>query len=63
MNNNNNIIENNSTTIQIHTIKNGSILEIGNNQKCKLKIDQHFNWFQKKMIKFCFGVTVTDYNE
>ena len=22
-----------------------------------------FNWFQKKMIKWCFGFTVTDYSE
>ena len=24
---------------------------------------QHFNWFQKKMLKWCFGFTVTDYSE
>lgn len=24
---------------------------------------QHFNWFQKKMLKLCFGFTVTDYKE
>ena len=24
---------------------------------------QYFNWFQKKMLKLCFGFTVTDYKE
>ena len=26
-------------------------------------IDTRFNWFQKKMIKFCFGIHVEDYSD
>lgn len=26
-------------------------------------VDHHFNWFQKKMISWCFGFTVEDYSE
>ena len=26
-------------------------------------IDQHFNWFQKLMWKWCFGAKVEDYSE
>ena len=61
--NNKNMFVSNSIIIHTPIIKNGSILEIGYNQKCKIITDQHFNWFQKKMIKFCFGVTVIDYSE
>ena len=50
-------------TIFIQTIKNGSILHIGKDFKIMLKLDQHFNWFQKLMWKWCFGVKVEDYSE
>ena len=26
-------------------------------------VNKHFNWFQKKMIKWCFGFDVFDYSE
>lgn len=45
-------------------IKNGSIITIGNeNGNIILTVDQHFNWFQKKMIKWCFGFEVVNYCE
>ena len=31
--------------------------------KTILKVDQHFNWFQKLMWKWCFGIKVEDYSE
>ena len=40
-----------------------SIASIGSkNYKTTLAIDQHFNWFQKLMWKWCFGVKIEDYN-
>ena len=45
-------------------IINGSTLSIGNEiYKTQVKTDQHFNWFQKLMWKWCFGVKVEDYSE
>lgn len=44
-------------------IINGSILSIGKNVGMTVNVDQHFNWFQKLMWKWCFGVRVEDYNE
>lgn len=45
-------------------IVNGSLLSIGETHaKTILKVDQHFNWFQKLMWKWCFGVEVEDYSE
>lgn len=35
----------------------------GENYKTTLAIDQHFNWFQKLMWKWCFGVEIKDYKE
>lgn len=29
--------------------------------KITIAIDQHFNWFQKLMWKWCFGVKIEDY--
>lgn len=44
-------------------IENGSLIIIGDNpSKIEIKINKHFNWFQKKMIKWCFGFDVTDYS-
>ena len=57
-------------TINIPKAKNGSKIIIGSkitigsyDRLYILVIDQHFNWFQKKMIKICFGFTVEDYKE
>ena len=45
-------------------IKNGSIFIIGGEcSKVQITLHQHFNWFQKLMWKWCFGVKVEDYNE
>lgn len=52
-----------TATVFVQTIKNGSILHIGENFKTILEVDQHFNWFQKLMWKWCFGVKVEDYSE
>ena len=44
-------------------IKNGAKLAIGKEQTIIIIVDHRFNWFQKRMIKWCFGFTVTDYSE
>ena len=49
--------------VAIHKIENGSKLSMGTYRSITFYIDQHFNWFQKKMIKFCFGFTVEDYSD
>lgn len=55
--------EENTPTINIPKIKNGAKIEIGTNQKLTIPVDHHFNWFQKKMMKWCFGFNVSDYSE
>ena len=35
----------------------------GESYKTTLTIDQHFNWFQKLMWKWCFGVEIKDYKD
>ena len=35
----------------------------GESYKTTLAIDQHFNWFQKLMWKWCFGVKIEDYKD
>lgn len=41
-----------------------SILWIGDKYyRTSLPADQHFNWFQKLMWKWCFGIKVEDYSE
>ena len=49
--------------VGIPKIENGSQIVIGDDYKLEIKIDKHFNWFQKKMIKWCFGFDVFDYKE
>lgn len=46
-------------------IKNGSKLTIGSEAFCVTvyNVDQHFNWFQKLMWKWAFGIKVEDYSE
>ena len=45
-------------------IKNGSKFIVGGKlSQVQLTLHQHFNWFQKLMWKWCFGVKVEDYNE
>lgn len=46
--------------IGIPKIKNGSKIEIGKDiGKITIMSDHRFNWFQKKMIKWCFGFEVS----
>lgn len=47
-------------------IKNGSRLVIGDLTKgnaFEMYIEKRFNWFQKKMIGFCFWIHVEDYSD
>ncbi len=46
-----------------YKIINGSRFTIGENCVTTFPVDQHFNWFQKLMWKWCFGVKVEDYSE
>lgn len=51
-------------TITYHKIENGSKFTFGGKLKTvEMTIDQHFNWFQKLMWKWCFGIKVEDYRE
>lgn len=51
-------------TLNIPQIKDGSKVEIGKDAgKITIITDRHFNWFQKKMIEWCFGFAVSDYSE
>lgn len=57
-----------SITVKGGTIKTPpnpkSILWIGGKYyKTSLPVDQHFNWFQKLMWRWFFGVNVEDYNK
>lgn len=49
-------------TVYFQKIKNGSRFYIGNDFKTSFVVDQHLNWFQKLMWKWCFGVKVEDYS-
>ena len=45
-------------------IKNGSRLIIGGEiARFLITLDHRFNWFQKLMWKWCFGVKIEDYSE
>lgn len=45
-------------------IKNGSKFVLGGElSRVELVLHQHFNWFQKLMWRWCFGVKVEDYSE
>lgn len=42
-------------------IKEGSLITIGTGiPVIVVHVSQHFNWFQKKMIRWCFGFKVED---
>ena len=51
------------TPFGIPKIKNGSQIKIGKLRAFSIIVDHHFNWFQKRMIKWCFGFEVSDYTE
>lgn len=44
-------------------ITNGSKIMIGKERALTIFLDKHFNWFQKKMIKWFFGLKIEDYSE
>ena len=50
-------------SFSLNKIENGSMFSIGEHRKTSIPVDQHFNWFQKLMWKWCFGVKVEDYSE
>lgn len=52
-----------SHILRIHKIKNGSRIKLGDMSSLIITVDHHFNWFQKKMLNWCFGFSVTDYSE
>lgn len=57
-------IKDGTAYVFVPKIVNGSLLSIGGTYaKTTLKVDQHFNWFQKLMWKWCFGIKVEDYSE
>ena len=52
------------STITYHKIKNGSKFTFGGElSTVELKVNQHFNWFQKLMWKWCFGIKIEDYSD
>lgn len=57
------MVVNDDRTIFMPKIKNGSVITIGKTNSLKIKVDHHFNWFQKKMIELCFGFKVKNYDE
>ena len=50
-------------TADVCKIKNGSKITIGKTRSFTIYVDHRLNWFQKKMIKRCFGFTIDDYSE
>lgn len=53
-----------AASIYYPKIVNGSMLFIGDKlSNVQIRIDQHFNWFQKLMWKWAFGIKVEDYSE
>lgn len=58
-------IKDDTATIKFsfNKIENGSIFYIGELCRTSFPVDQHFNWFQKLMWKWLFGVKIEDYSE
>lgn len=60
------MVTNYDTTLEKPKITNGSLIIIGGDntqQSLNIVVDKHFNWFQKKMIRWCFEFEVVDYKE
>lgn len=51
------------TISRIPKIKNGSKITIGKDHSINVVVDQHFNWFQKRILGWCLGFKVKDYSE
>lgn len=47
----------------IPKIKNGSRIKTGKKNPLNFIVDHHFNHFLLKLIKWCFGFVVEDYDE
>ena len=55
---------NENSILSINSPKPKSIASVGSEHyKTSIPIDQHFNWFQKLMWKWCFGIKVEDYSK
>lgn len=49
--------------LYVPKIENGSKVIIGEEPgQVTITMNKHFNWFQKKMIKWCFGFIVEDFS-
>ena len=48
---------------RIAKIENGSKITIGKDYSINVFVDQHFNWFQKRILGWCLGFKVKDYSE
>ena len=59
------MVKDNSMVIKfsLNKIENGSRFSIGEHRQTAFPVDQHFNWFQKLMWKWFFGVKIEDYSE
>ena len=60
------MVTNYDTTLEKPKITNGSLIIIGSDnaqRSLNIIVDKHFNWFQKKMIRWCFGFEVVNYSE
>lgn len=51
------------TISSIPKIKNGSKITIGKTRSINVVVDQHLNWFQKRILGWCLGFKVKDYSE
>ena len=40
-----------------------STIIIGRGRGVRVGVDRKFNWFQKKMLKWCFGFEVEEYKD
>lgn len=55
---------NENLVLSINSQNPKSIAIIGKEPfKITIQIEQHFNWFQKLMWKWCFGIKVEDYKK
>lgn len=57
------LIDGATATVSVYKIKNGSKFSIGRYRATTFYVDHHFNWFQKLMWKWCFGIKIEDYSE
>lgn len=52
-----------ATISRVPKIENGSKITIGKAYSIDVVVDHHFNWFQKKMLRWCLGFEAEDYSE